>query len=1188
MPGSTPPPPSPLPAAPPVPTLTLGHAGYRVRLTGAGTGGSAAGGRAITPPADDPCADSDGFLVYLRDLASGAVWTAGLRPLPAGAERAGATWEPGRVELWRAQDGVESRLAVCVPPGADAELRRLTLINRSNRARRLEVTTCVEVVLLEPAAHAAHPAFGKLFLETESDSERRALFVRRRPRAAGERHPWLVHALVAGAPAGPHEFETDRARFLGRRPAGGVPAALAAGGPLSGTTGAVLDPALCLRRELALPAGAEASLAFLLGVAPDRDGARALVARWQGESAVASGFAAARAAAEVAAPAAGASAAGARAAAGDAARTGATPAAARGRWEAPLAGGGAGGAAAGRAEAGANAAAAAPAAAPPGEELRLPNGYGGFARDGAEYVIRLSRRPDGGLRVPPQPWVNVIANETFGFLVSEAGAGCTWHRNSRLHRLTPWANDPLRDPHGEAFWVRDDDSGACWSPLPGPLPGAGDYEMRHGFGASVCRHESAGIALETTLFAARREPVRCAAIRLTNRGPRPRRLTLYACARLVLGGTPAETAPHIVTAAGPASGDLLARNPAAGEFADGVAFAAVVAPASAGPASASADRAAFVGADGTPDRPAAVLAGAELDGRAGAGLEPCFAQRQPLTVAPGETVEAAFLLGETAGPGAEAAAAELIARWRRPGAVAAALAEARAGWTNLVGGVRVATPSPALDLLVNGWLPYQTLSCRLWGRTAFYQSGGAFGYRDQLQDALSLLLLDPAATRAQIVLHAAHQFVEGDVLHWWHPPGGRGLRTRFADDLLWLPCAAAEYVAATGDAGVLDETAPFLAARPLAPGEDEAFLAAAPAGESGSVYEHCCRALDRGLTAGAHGLPLFGTGDWNDGMNRVGREGRGESVWMGFFLHAVLDAFAPLCERRGDRDRAARYRAARDAYRAALEAHAWDGGWYLRGWYDDGTPLGSRANEECRIDALAQAWAVISGAASPARAAAALDAVERELVSARDGLIRLLAPPFDRTPHDPGYIKGYVPGVRENGGQYTHAAVWVVKAMAAAGRRDRVAALLELLNPVNHALTPAQVETYKVEPYAVCADVYGAPPHVGRGGWTWYTGSSGWFYRVALESLLGVSLEEGRRLLVRPCVPDDWPGYTVELRLPGESTVYAIRVVNPDRCAARVAAVAVDGRDLAPAAGAALVPLARDGRRHEVTIRLGP
>ncbi len=1271
-----------------VQAAVLSDGEYVALVTRRGAGFSRLCGLALTAWAGDRVEDADGLFLCLRDRETGAVWSVGGGALPAEPDVWSTSWEPGCLTIAGESHEVACRLEIAVPPGAGGELRRLTVINRAARPRRLDVTTFAEVVLLDPVAHASHPAFARLFLQTERDGDRPVLLVRRRPRANGENHPWLVHALCAQDPAaGPVSCETDRARFLGRRAGAAKPAALEPGAELSGTTGSVLDPCVALRRPVDLAPGGQARLTFALGAAADREAARALPARYATDASVDAAFATARAHATAGLASLGADARQAlrwqqlaagilygdpalRAApavlaraAGDPsrlARFGLSPgrplvllhpgrsahAAVRaeveqahrywvalglpidlavvepdGAPDSPRAGA----ALSIRAddlgpgdsdllatsarlvvadelpEAPAHpprgrrpppapiapAAAADPAAlvdeAPP---LRFWNGHGGFTADGRGYVIPLARDGDGALRLPPLPWVNVIANESCGLIVSETGAACTWRGNSREHRLTPWANDPARDPHGEAFWLRDEASGAVWSPLPGPAPGPGAYTVTHGLGYSRFRHAANGLHIETTLFVDRDAPVRIAALRLTNGADRPRRLALYTYARLALGDTPQSSGRFVVTWRGAEPALLLARNSVAADFAGGAAFAAIVTAAAGGDEiSATGDRAAFVGLGGSLAAPAAVVMGGPLDDRVGPGLDACFAQRLPLVVGPRQTVEVACLLGEESD---EAAAVALVARLRAPGAVPRAFAAARDRWRDLTGGVRVKTPAPELDVLLNGWLPYQTLGCRIFARAAFYQSGGAFGYRDQLQDASSLMHLDPELTRRQIILHAAHQFVEGDVLHWWHPPAGRGLRTRFADDLLWLPYLTAAYVAATGDRGLLDEAVPYLTARQLAPGEDEAYLLPLPAGELGSVYEHCCRAIDRGLTAGRHDLPLFGAGDWNDGMNRVGREGRGESVWLGFFLYGVLDAFAPLCEARGDAARAARYRQRREAYRLALEQHAWDGDWYRRGWYDDGAVLGSRASDECRIDALAQAWAVISGAAAPARAARALDAVEEHLISDRDGLIRLLAPPFDATPHDPGYIKGYVPGVRENGGQYTHAATWVVRALAEIGRRQRAAALLALLNPINHARTREQVARYKVEPYVICADVYGAEPHVGRGGWTWYTGSSGWYWRVALENVLGLRLEAGARLVVKPCIPDEWPAFTVDYRLPDGRTTYALRVANPRACSARVTAGTLDGVPLAIDETGAIVPLARDGARHVVEITLGP
>jgi cyclic beta-1,2-glucan synthetase len=537
---------------------------------------------------------------------------------------------------------------------------------------------------------------------------------------------------------------------------------------------------------------------------------------------------------------------------------------------------------------------------------------------------------------------------------------------------------------------------------------------------------------------------------------------------------------------------------------------------------------------------------------------------------------------------AEADAAAIIARYRDAGAAEAALSEMQAFWRSLTGAVKVSTPSPVLDLMVNAWLPYQTLCCRMWARSAFYQSSGAFGYRDQLQDSGSLLPLDPSFARRQILIHAQHQFAEGDVLHWWHAePIGRGLRTRFSDDLLWLPLVTSDYLRATGDAALLDESIPFLKAAHLAEGHDENYLTPEPAGEDGTLYDHCCRAIDRSLVTGAHGLPLMGTGDWNDGMSRVGREGRGESVWVGFFLYHILGAFIPIAESRGDATRAAGYEQHRNKLLIALNDGGWDGEWYRRAYYDNGAPLGSKESDECKIDTLAQSWAILSKAAPQDRAALAMEAMERELVSEREGIIRLLTPPFVNTPNDPGYIKGYVAGVRENGGQYTHAACWAVQSIAEHGENNKALRLWEMLAPVNHSLTLEAADIYKVEPYAVAADVYGAPPHIGRGGWTWYTGSSGWMYRVAIESILGLRIEQGATLVLKPCIPDAWPEFRIEGTLADGSASYHVTVENPGGFAKAIVSASLDGVPTELIDGTARVSLPRDGATHEVRVVLG-
>jgi cyclic beta-1,2-glucan synthetase len=672
-------------------------------------------------------------------------------------------------------------------------------------------------------------------------------------------------------------------------------------------------------------------------------------------------------------------------------------------------------------------------------------------------------------------------------------------------------------------------------------------------------------------------------VRVTNRSARARSLSVFAYARLVLGVLP-EDPSAIAVDPGADGRTLRATNGLAGPFADGVAFASCGTDAPGARIAWSADRSRFLGIGGAPECPRALAEDAVLDGASGAGLDPCFAHQARFSLRPGASASCVFALGEAR---SSAGVDAILGRFQRAGAFEETLDAVHAHWEDTLGALQVSTPSRGLDVLVNGWLPYQTLSCRLWGRTAFYQSGGAFGFRDQLQDAAALVHVRPELTRAQILLHAAHQFVEGDVLHWWHPPLDRGTRTRFADDLLWLPYVTSYYIETTGDGAILDEQVDFVTARLLEEGEDEAYLPTRPAGAPASLYEHCCRAIDRSLRVGAHGLPLMGTGDWNDGMNAVGRGGKGESVWMAFFLYDVLRGFEPLCAARGEEARVRRYADHHAALAEAVETHGWDGAWYRRAYFDDGMPLGTASASECRIDLLPQAWSVLSGAAPRARCEQAMDSALRELVLPEGRLIRLLAPPFDRMEHEPGYIKGYVPGIRENGGQYTHAAAWAVRAVAELSRRAGALELLEMILPVHHARTPEEVAVYRVEPYVVAADVYAVAPHIGRGGWTWYTGSSGWMLRVALESLLGLRMEEGRRLVLRPCVPDRWPGFRIDYRLPGSGTRYAIRVRNPSRRSARVVRVRLDGRGLAPQDGAAVWPLVSDGADHDVEIDLG-
>ncbi|MGD0020618.1 MAG: phosphorylase, partial [Candidatus Limnocylindrales bacterium] len=824
----------------------------------------------------------------------------------------------------------------------------------------------------------------------------------------------------------------------------------------------------------------------------------------------------------------------------------------------------------------------APPAAPPGSsqtrsevaaprpDLEFFNGLGGFADGGREYVTIL-----GPGQSTPAPWLNVIANASFGFQVSESGSGYTWSGNSRENQLTPWSNDPVSDPVSEAIYVRDDDSGELWGPTAQPIRcEESTYVARHGAGYSRFEHLHDGIELNLVQFVLLDDPLKISVLTIENRSGRSRRVSVTAYAEWALGTSRGASAPRIVTALEPETQALLVRNPWNTEFAGRIAFLDLGGRQTAW----TADRTEFLGRNGAPDRPAGLGRGYRLQGAAGAGMDPCAALQTSFELADGARTQVLVLLGEADGA---TAAADLIRRGRTADHEAT-LRGVASHWDETQGTVQVRTPDRSMDIMLNRWLIYQTLACRLWARTAFYQAGGAYGFRDQLQDVIALVTPKRELAREHLLRAAAHQFAEGDVQHWWHPPSGRGVRTRISDDRLWLPYAVDRYLAVTGDAAVLDETVPYLEGPALQPDQTDAYFQPERSPESASLFDHCVAALDRSLAVGAHGLPLIGTGDWNDGMNRVGNEGRGESVWLGWFLHTVLAAFAPIAEARGQRPRAERWRAHMKSLRRALERHGWDGDWYRRAYFDDGTPLGSASNAECRIDSIAQSWSVLSGAANPPHAERAMAAVEEYLVRRGDGLVLLFTPPFDHSDVDPGYVKGYLPGIRENGGQYTHGAIWSVLAFAALGDGDKAGELFSILNPINHASTRAGVHRYKVEPYVMAADVYTEPPHVGRGGWTWYTGSAGWMYQAGVEWILGFRLR-GTTLLLDPCIPRAWPRYEIDFRY--HSARYLIVVENPHGVSRGVASSELDGQALT--GGGAAIPLADDGATHHVRVVLG-
>jgi cyclic beta-1,2-glucan synthetase len=808
-----------------------------------------------------------------------------------------------------------------------------------------------------------------------------------------------------------------------------------------------------------------------------------------------------------------------------------------------------------------------------GPSLALPdleffNGTGGFADQGREYVTILR---DGA--TTPAPWINIIANPGFGFQVSAEGSGHVWAENSRENQITPWSNDPVTDPAGEAIYLHDLETAQVWTPTALPIRGPGTYIARHGFGYSTFDHESNGIAATLVQFVPMDEPVKINRLTLRNTSPRVRKLSVTGYAEWVLGTSRSATAAFVTTRPDPATGAILAQNTFSTAFPGRVAFADL------GPEidSITADRREFIGPGGSLAAPAA-LDGGRLSGRVGPGLDPCAALQRRVTLQPGAAVEIVFLIGQAE---SDIAASALIQRMRRCD-LDKTLLSVKRHWTDLLTAVQVTSPDRAMDIMLNGWLLYQTLACRIWARAGFYQASGAYGFRDQLQDGMALSFSRPEMTREHLLRAASRQFPEGDVQHWWLPHSGQGVRTHISDDRVWLGYGVAQYIAVSGDTGILDEELPFLHGPKLAPDAHDDFFQPTETDAKASLFEHCAIALDQTIElTGENGMPLIGTGDWNDGMNRVGEGGAGTSVWLGWLLIATIAMMAPLADQR-DPARAKRWRRRSKAVHEAIERLGWDGEWYRRGTFDDGTILGSAASDECRIDSIAQSWAVLSGAADPERAKIAMASMTSHLVRPDPGIAMLFTPPFDRSTLDPGYIKGYPPGLRENGGQYSHAAMWAILAQAKLGNGDAAGALFAMLNPINHALTPEAADRYKVEPYVIAADVYSTAPHEGRGGWTWYTGSAGWMYRAGIEGLLGLR-RSGDRLLLNPCFPKDWPNLSATVTYGGSTIVIAID--NSGATGRGIVSAALGGAALPVGAEGVSVPLTNG--THDLNVTLG-
>ena len=1277
-------------------THLLSNGRYAVMITAAGSGYSRWRDLAVTRWREDVTRDHWGSYVFLRDLRSGEVWSAGYQPSGAEPDRYEVAFSEGRAEIVRQDGTITTTLEVAVSSEDDGEVRRVSITNLGGQSRDIELTTYAEIVLAPQAADDAHPAFSKLFVETEFVAEVGALLATRRPRSSGDAPAWAAHlAVVEGESIGEVQFETDRVRFLGRGRGIRSPAAMLPRSPLSGTVGTVLDPIFSLRRRVRVAPRTTVRIAFWTLIAPTRAEAldlvdkhhdaaafeRATTLAWTqgqvqlrhlgigvGEAHLFQRLAnrvlyadpTLRPSSEILKRGGGAASMlwphgisgdlpivlvrldetgeldivrhlllaheywrmkqlavdlvvlNERASsyaqdlqisleglvratqsrpkpAGDGARgtvfilradliSAEVRALLQSVARAVLVG--RRGSLADQVK---RVADLKPPAPPP---RRLPvnrpstaagrppaleffNGLGGFADHGREYRTTL----EGG-QWTPAPWINVVSNRSFGFQTSVEGGGSTWSLNSQQNHITPWSNDPVSDAPGEVIYLRDEDTREVWTPTALPIrePGS-SYVARHGQGYSRFELVSHGIALELLQYVPLEDAIKISRLKITDRSGRSRRLSVTAYVEWALGASRGASAPFVVTGIDAETGAMLAQNPWSIEFGRRVAFADLAGRQT----SWTGDRTEFLGRNGTLDQPLALAGAAPLSNRVGAGLDPCGALQTRLTLKANATIEIVFLLGETA----TTAEAQALLKTYRSADLDAVLGAVGRFWDGALGGVQVTTPDRSLDIMLNRWLLYQTLACRVWARSGFYQASGAYGFRDQLQDGMALAVSKPELTREHLLRAAARQFPEGDVQHWWLPESGRGVRTRISDDRVWLAHSVAHYVDVTGDVRVLDEMVPFLEGPALREGEHEAFFQPTVSDQTVSLFEHCALALDRSLAVGVHGLPLIGTGDWNDGMNRVGASGQGESVWLGWFLHATLTAFAVLADGPAEPARAAVWLCHAETLREALD-RAWDGDWYRRAYFDDGTALGSAESDECRIDAIAQSWSVISRTADPVRAARAMAAVNSHLVRADDGLSLLFTPPFDRTPLDPGYIKGYPPGIRENGGQYSHAAAWSVIAFALLGDGDGAGALFSALNPINHAATPEAVQRYKVEPYAACADLYSVPPHVGRGGWSWYTGSAGWMYRAGLEWILGFRLQ-GTALLLDPCIPRNWPSFDIAFRY--HSSRYDIRVENPSGVSRGIVRADLDGGALP--GGPARIPLADDGASHRVRIVLG-
>ena len=1280
----------------------LSNGRFSTMITDSGSGFCEWQNIALTRWRTDATLDNKGVWIYIKDLGNNELWSATLQPTGASPENYEVRYYPHKAVFVRRDHDISVKMEITTPPNDDLEIRWITVSNQSHSPRKLSISSYGEVVLAPQVADRRHPAFNKLFIESEYIADAGLLIFHRRPRSEEDQTYHMGHMLVHENKAQyPIYYESDRGKFIWRGASPHSPSALmqqtlnqSSKSFLSGTTGNTLDPVMALGTEFYLPAHDSLQMAFITIAGESRQDVIEAAERYQSWTKVQRSFYLSKMASEQAFtqlelstdkleyiqqlvsllvfPH--------RAIRSPSSTLRANTKGQSGLWRYAISGDypillvrigqqeeinliaellqvheywrnqklkfdlvilnlqdtsydqdlhnlilrlthkmgadlwfnrrggiflirsdqmndedrtlletvarvvldGEKGSLSDQLENIFKAevrlpqfvpivftptveSAPSPLSRP--KDLLFDNETGGFSKDGKEYIIYLE--PD---KWTPAPWINVIANPDFGFLISETGSGYSWAENSGENRLTSWHNDPIVDSSGEAIYLRDEESGEVWSPTPLPARAQSPYLIRHGAGYTIFENNSHGLNQRVRMFVVKDAAVKAVQVKIKNTSGRTRRISLYYYAEWVLGTDRDITQQHIIPAYDSNNQTLLAFNPYNEDFGSRMAFLTSTRIISG----FTTDRVEFLGRLGNYKFPAA-LGRHGLTATIEPGRDPCAVLQNMIWLTPGESKEVTFLLGQGSN---QQDALRLVKKFKDPLQIENAWAELTDYWDQVLSAITVQTPDPAMNTILNRWMLYQSLSCRVWGRSALYQSGGAYGFRDQLQDVMALVHAVPEITREHIIRSANHQFEDGDVLHWWHPPSGRGIRTRCSDDLLWLPYAVAHYVSITGDQTILDEQVSYLRGNPLEANEIERYGKYESSPSKGTIFEHCQQALKRGSTIGQHGLPLIGSHDWNDGMNRVGIEGKGESVWNGWFLYDNLNKFAKLSSQCGDVALAAMYRQQAAQLKKSIEDNTWDGKWYLRAFFDDGTPIGSARNQENQIDSIAQSWGVLSQGADPERANQAMEEVFNRLVCMDDEIILLFTPPFDKTKRDPGYIKGYPPGIRENGGQYTHAAIWVAWAYAQLGQGDRAESLFRLLNPIYHSNTPEKSATYRVEPFVIAADIYSIPPYTGRGGWTWYTGSAGWMYRFGIEAILGLK-REGEQLRIDPCIPKHWTEYKMTYRY--VETIYQIHIDNPRGVNKGVTRLILDGSEVIGDG----IQLINDGQEHAIHVLMG-